>query len=344
MLAAIKTKMPREIKVNELLTGDLSHGEVLIKVEYCGVCGSDLHAFNHAPGYEFVDMPRILGHEVSGTVVEVLNKEHINLLNKRVITESIQYCKKCSNCLKEKTHICENFQVRGLHLDGGMAQYMKCDARFVQEIPNDLPLSLASLAEPMSIAVHAVETIGKVKEGDVVLVQGPGIIGFFCGLVCLSQGARVILSGLSEDYHARLCYASKFGMESYIVGSSDIPFDKVDVLLECSGSVKAVEEGIKVLKKGGKAVFVALYEEESTFFLTKAVRNEWAFLFSYGCRPEDYLRSFEIIKRFSEPLEEVVAYYPLEKVNQAFEDAMQKKVLKPVLKMEEMFRNKKQNI
>jgi L-iditol 2-dehydrogenase len=332
MLAVVKTDRLREVVMKQVDSKALSSGEVLIRVDYCGVCGSDLHAYNHAPGYEFLERPRILGHEIFGTVVEVFDGENANLLNKKVIVESIQNCGKCTNCLAGKPHICETLNVIGIHYDGGMAEYVTCPARFVQEVPDDLPGVLGALVEPMAIAVHAVEYVAKIKSSDRILVQGPGIIGFFVGLACINLGAKVTISGLPSDYYARLIHVPKFGMEPYVVGQSKTPLEKVDVVFECSGSNNAVIQGLELIKKGGKAVLVALYEEKVIIFLTTLVRNEYSLLTSYGCKSDEYQRAIEIILRFATKLKDIISVYPLSQASKAFEDALEQKVLKPILK------------
>lgn len=332
MLAVIKTNREREIVLSEVAPPKLSSGEVLIRVEYCGICGSDLHAYKHARGYEFVNKPRILGHEIVGRVIDVFDGQNQNLINKTVVVESIQYCGECSSCREGRMHICENFKVIGLHFDGGMADYVKCQSKFIQLVPQGISKNIAVLVEPMAIAVHAVERIGRVKSGETVLVQGPGIIGLFVALVCLSQNASVILSGLPSDYPTRLIHATKFGIIPHIVGEF-IPIDnqRIDTIFECSGSAKAFTSGIKNLRKGGKCVVVALYEENVNLFLTEAVRNEWAIMASYGCCPDDYKQSFGILQHFDDKIKGVISYYPVAEVHKAFTDALQQSVLKPVL-------------
>ncbi|GAX89015.1 zinc-dependent alcohol dehydrogenase [Effusibacillus lacus] len=333
MLAVVKTENRQEVAVRPVQLPKLSSGEVLIEVDYCGVCGSDLHAYNHAPGYEFVELPRILGHEVSGVVVQVAEDEDQHLLNQRVVIESIQYCGECSNCRSERTHICERFRVIGLHFDGGMAQFVKCHSRFVQKIPDALSSPIAALVEPLSIAIHAAESIGRVKTGDKVWVQGCGIIGLFVGVVCGLAGAEVTISGLPRDKEARLRHASDFGLKSFIVGESANSNEKVDLLFECSGSPGGIRDGLERLKKGGRTVMVALYEQDIPLPLTKAVRNEWELLTSYGCQPVDYGSSFSILKQLESQLQNIVSIYPVTMAPQAFNDALQQKVLKPVLSL-----------
>ncbi|RFU64819.1 zinc-dependent alcohol dehydrogenase [Peribacillus glennii] len=334
MIAAIKTEHARKIVLKEVPAPHLVEGEVLIKVEYCGVCGSDLHAYTHAKGYEFVEKPIILGHEISGIVVDCYDSSLERLNGKNVVVESMHYCNECSNCRDGRFSICEKNQVIGLHFNGGMAQFVKTKAEFVRVIPEGFSLRTAALSEPMSIAVHAVKKAGEIKENQVVLVQGPGIIGFFVGLVCIKKGAKVFISGLEQDDKNRLSQAPVFGMIPQRA-DRDLLDQKVDTMFECSGSGAAVKTGISSLKKGGKAVFVALYEQPVSLFLTDLVRNEWPIITSYGCDPSDYSSAFEILKEYEKQIETIISYYPLSEINQAFQDSFKQEVLKPVLVIDE---------
>jgi L-iditol 2-dehydrogenase len=95
-----------------------------------------------------------------------------------------------------------------------------------------------------------------------------------------------------------------------------------------------MDQGLQSLKKGGKAVIIALYEEPLSLFLTTLVRNEWALMASYGCQPQDYRRAIDIIRRVAPQLQDIIAYYPLTQASAAFADAKQQKILKPILAME----------
>lgn len=330
MRAAIKTEKSGEIILQETELPKIQSNEVLVKVEYCGVCGSDLHAYKHSKGYEFVPKPIILGHEFSGVVVDCFDASSEHLKGKAVIVEPMNYCGKCENCLTGRKSICPQNKVTGLHFDGGMAQFVKTKTQYVREIPNGIPLHLAALSEPMSIAVHAVHQAGKISKSDTILVQGPGIIGFFVSLILAQKGAKVYLSGLEQDYESRLSKCQAFGVIPFIVESSKLE-EKVDIVFECSGSNTAVKSGFSNLKKGGKAIFVALYEHETTLFLTELIRNEILINTSYGSNPEDYNEAFSILNSLSEKLMDIITLYPLAEVTQAFEDGLNQVVLKPVL-------------
>ncbi|RST61734.1 hypothetical protein D5F11_002340 [Siminovitchia terrae] len=327
------TEVPEKIEIKEIPKPVLKSGEVLVKVEYSGICGSDLHAYKNSKGYEFVEFPRILGHEISGIVVETFNGEYKDLKNERVVAEAIYFCGECENCCNGRTNICVDVEVMGLHFNGGMAEYVKCKAELLQRIPAEVPSILAALAEPMSVAIHAVETMSHVKKGDNVWVQGTGIIGFLVGLVCKNIGANVVISGLSQDKENRLIHASLFGMVPYVENESPPSVEKVDVLFECSGSPKGAESGVKRVKKGGDLVFVALYEKDINIPLNLAVRNEIRLLTTYSCKSNEYDQALKIINRYQKELLGLITIYPLYKVESAFKEALTQKNLKPLLKI-----------
>lgn len=334
MFSAILTKNPYEIILEDSPIPQLEADELLIKVQYCGVCGSDLHAYSHAKGYEFVKKPRILGHEIAGIVVKSGDASLTNRVGQQVIIESMQYCRNCEHCNAGRYSICKENKVIGLHEDGGMAEYVKAKANNVKGV-FDLELDIAVLSEPMAVAVHAVNKVGSITAEDIISIHGSGIIGFFVGIVCLERGAKVYISGLKKDYETRLAKFKRFHMIPIVAEQGRID-EKVDVVFECSGSNHAVTATFKQLKKGGKAVVVALYEQETEIFLTHLVRNEWDIITSYGSNPVDYDDAICILKKYKHQLKSVMSYYPFEKTKEAFEDGIHQQVLKPIISMNTM--------
>lgn len=337
MLAAIKTTNKNEIIVSTIDVPVLEKDEVLIKVNSCGVCGSDLHAYVESKGYEFVKSPIILGHEISGEIIKTYDGNDIQGLNKgsRVVIESMQYCGECENCQKGSYSICSYNQVVGLHFDGGLAQYTKVHKRYVRAIPDELPNEIAALSEPMAVAVHATKKLENINSGQHILVQGPGIIGIFIGLICKYKGAVVTISGLENDYEHRLKKAEKFGMTINISNGNNDLENNVDTVFECSGSNTALRNSFKYLKKGGKTIVVALYEQPVSLFLTDLVRNEWDIRMSYGCDPEDYDLATEILNKYKKEINDLISVYKIEDVNEAFEDSLEKRILKSVINIQE---------
>lgn len=334
MKALVKTEIVNEFKIQQRLVPTLEIDEVLIKVEYCGVCGSDLHASSHSKGYEFVPKPIILGHEFSGSVVgvhpETNNKD---ILGSRVVVEPGMYCNTCEQCLKGQKNICSNIKCLGLHFDGGMAEFVKVKMDSILEIPSSIPFEIAALTEPLAVALHAARNIANVESKQNVLVQGCGIIGLFVAIAAKSMGANVIVSGLQKDLNSRLSHVEKFGIEIEVVEDNSNKKENFDIIFECSGSPRGAETGILRLKKGGTFVLVALYEQEVKFPVNNLVRGEIKLLSSYGYIRENFHQAFEILNKYKEQLKNVISIYSLDDGSDAFSDAKQQKVLKPIIKI-----------
>lgn len=332
MLAAVKTNNLKEMMLKNIDVPKLETDEVLIKVHSCGICGSDLHAFVHSKGYEFVKTPLILGHEISGEIAGVYNTNEDSELEigSRVVVESMQYCGECDNCQQGRFSICTHNKVVGLHQDGGLAEFLKVHKRFIRKTPDNLPDEVASLSEPMAVAVHAVKKLKEVNSSHHILINGPGIIGFFIGMICKYKGAKVTLSGLESDLESRLKKGEKFDLIPYVATQKSLKRD-VDFIFECSGSNAALLNGYNSLKKGGKVVIVALFEESTNIFLTDLVRNEWDIITSYGSDPDDYEYANEILLKYKKELTDLISVYKIEDVRAAFDDSLEKKVLKSVV-------------
>jgi len=329
LLTAVTTEQSREIVLKKNEIPLLEEDEVLIKVSYCCVCGSDLHAYSHAKGYEFVQHPRILGHEIVGEVAAVGNRLNEKTIGQKVIVQSMQYCGTCENCISGRYSICIYNEVIGLHFDGGMAEYVKTNIKYTNKIVS-LKEQIAVLAEPMSVAVHAIKKVEELSEKNTVIVQGAGIIGFFVALLCADKGAKTYITGLKQDELTRLNKFREFNLLTHIVDEGLIT-EQADIVFECSGSNAGVSSTFKQLKKGGKAVFVALYEEDSSIFLTDLVRKEWPIIPSYGSDPTDYEEALSILTKYANQLEGLMSYYPFEQVGEAFQDSLQQKVFKAII-------------
>lgn len=322
---------PKTIDIVEQPVPVLENDEVLLKTIACGVCGSDLHAYNFSAGYEFVQKNVALGHEVSAQVVDVGSNVSKDLIGKNVVLQAMIYCGTCESCMKGNFSLCKKNKVLGLHFDGGMAEYFKMHEKYVEVLPDDIDLNLAALAEPLTIAIHAHKRLNQDLSGKTVLVQGPGIIGLFVSLLAIKAGAKTYLSGLPIDKEKRLSKVISWGGIPHIIGQDQID-DQVDVIFECSGASSALFSNTSLLKKSGKIVLVALYEKTTEFFFTPLVRNEWTLIPSYGSDPEDFKKAIKLIVENQEILRTLPQFYEFEEVNQAFTDSLNKEVTKAIIK------------
>lgn len=319
--------------ISEEIIQNIENGKALVQVHYCGVCGSDLHAFKKAKGYEFVQENVVLGHEFLGTIIQVGDENNAHLIGKSVVLESQDYCNQCAYCAQQNFTMCLNRQVIGLHYDGGMAQYALVPIKNLIMLEAHQSLTAAyTLVEPISVGVHALKKLKTDLRDKNILVQGPGAIGLLIGLLCKEQGAHVWISGLQEDYDSRLRHFEQLGLSTFIQGQ-DVPFQHIDVLIECSGSANAIFSNTAYLVKGGTILLVALYEQESSVYFTPIIRNEWTIQTSYGSNPEDYPQALALLDQYAKQLTPLLSIYTLDQVEEAFRDALSKKILKAILKI-----------
>lgn len=340
MKAFVKTgHAPREGGIKEIPTRAPSYGEARVKVDSCGVCGSDLHAYASDPGFEWVKIPVTLGHEFSGTVEEVGESVSGIEGGDRVVAIAIQGCGECDLCRAGSTQLCADRVSLGLDLDGGMAEYAVMPARHLVTVPPELDLGIAALCEPLAVAVHAVNARSDVKPGGTVVVSGPGPIGLLCALVARLAGARVLVTGLGADSKRRLPVARLAGLRTADLGEAsleehllkELGTAQPDLWIESSGSVRALGSALDSVRPGGNVTVVGLYPEDLTFFPTVAVRREIGVNFSYTCNHPDYRTALELLASGSVDPGPLISTYPLERAPEAFEAVRGSQAIKAVL-------------
>lgn len=262
MKAAI-WKSINNIVVKEIDIPKIENGEVLIKVAYAGICGSDITIFNGK--HLTAKPPVILGHEFSGLIAE--SKSLYFKKGDRVVVEPLISCGICKSCIEGNYHICSNLKLLGIHENGAFADYIKADANKTLKIPDNIQLLEAAMIEPFSVALHSIDS-SHMKIGDSVLVVGAGLIGAMTGLLALYHGARkVIISDLSEF---RLNFAKKLGMitfnpnnngdlTKYILDNTDN--NGIDIAFECAGIASSVKACLNSLGIKGKLIQVGIPKE-----------------------------------------------------------------------------------
>lgn len=309
-------------------------GEVLLRVAACGVCGSDLHAYNEDPGYEWVKVPVTMGHEFAGTVEAVGPDVAGWSPGMRAAVVAIQSCGECSACRRGDTALCPERRGQGLSFDGGMAEWATVKTRFLVPLPEGLDLQAAALVEPLSVAVHCVSRRAEIAPGDLAVVTGPGIIGLLCALLARLRGAKVLVVGAPADRDARLPVAERLGFETLVAGDrplSELLPRPADILIEASGSAAALSGALGAVRRGGSLTLVGLYAQPVTWFMTNAVRDELTIRCSYASTYPDYERAAQLLAAGLIPVDALISRYPLADGVTAFRDASEKKVMKPVL-------------
>jgi threonine dehydrogenase-like Zn-dependent dehydrogenase len=266
-------------------------GEVVLKVEAAGICGSDVHAYEWTGGYEFMvpALPVTMGHEFSGRVWRTGTGTGFQG-GERVCVIPMVACGACTNCRAGDGRNCLNRQGIGLTRDGGFAAEVRVPAACCVALPEAVDAELGALVEPLGVGAEAV-LAGEVRLGDTVLVMGPGTIGQAIALFARRAGAaRVLISGRADAPRFDVCRALGF---TELLDVAEAPLAgqvlaatggrAVDVVLEATGVPATLNEGLAVLKKGGACVVVGIHAGAVTLPLTDFVRNRHQLRASHGC-------------------------------------------------------------
>ncbi|GAA5853481.1 hypothetical protein JCM9279_007251 [Rhodotorula babjevae] len=270
-----------KLVLEEVSLPPLRPGEVRVKVAFCGICGSDIHEVCHGPltccaaGQPHPltggTLPEVLGHEFSGLVEELgegVEADGVLKVGSRVCTEPVISCRSCDACKTGDTPLCdEPIGLYGYNRPGGLAPFVNVASTNVHVLPDNIPLDIAALAEPLSVAWHAVRVSG-FKEGETAFVIGCGPIGALVTRVLFAQGASAVY--VSEPSASRRAIAAQCGATAVFDPASDDALARVreatggqgvDVAVDCAGTQRTVDAAIESTRRKGRIVMVALFDK-----------------------------------------------------------------------------------
>ena len=252
---------PGDIRFTEWPVPEIGDDEILVKVAAVGICGSDVHAYNgHQPSMVY---PCIIGHEISGEVAQLGRTAAGITVGNHVILDPVIKCGECPTCLSGKPNICFNLQVLGVHVNGGLAEYVKVKAYQAHVISKGMPLWKCAFAEPLSIGGQAVAR-GKVRKGDRLLIIGAGPIGLSVLIMAKAKGAYVAVADINA---IRLGKAEGYGADKTI-NSLEVNLEEAaksitgpvgfDIVIDAVGSQAVLDEAVKCVGRGGRLVILGL--------------------------------------------------------------------------------------
>ena len=258
-------------------------GEALVRVRACGVCGSDIHGWDGSTGRR--QPPLIMGHEASGEIAAVGPKVERWRAGDRVTFDSMIHCGECAWCKSGQTNLCDNRRVIGVspgdyRQHGAFAEYVTLPARLLFPLPAALTYERAAMAEPVSIAVHAVQR-GKVAATDTAVVVGTGMIGLLVVQALRWAGCGKIIAVDIDD--KKLALAVELGAHHSLRSDSGDPVAAIQKLTDGQGADRSFEVvgvtptldlALRALKKGGTAVLVGNVAPKTDFPLQLVVTRE----------------------------------------------------------------------
>tara|TARA_B100001250_G_scaffold171978_1_gene148072 strand:+ start:2304 stop:3308 length:1005 start_codon:yes stop_codon:yes gene_type:complete len=277
-------KDPKEIK-----------GESILKVHASGICGSDMHAY-HGKDERRIP-PLILGHEVSGKILNGKFKDTTAVLN------PLLTCGDCEFCNSYREHLCPDRVLLGMNRpyerQGAFAELITVPEKNIYEIPAKLDIKEAAVAEPTAVSLHAVlmgeSSLKKPLSECRTLVQGAGAIGLLCSLILSKiKGNKNIT--MSDPNKLRLNECSKYVDAKFVdPGDKEINIDGFDIVFDTVGLEVSRQQAISVVKPGGTIIHIGLTQPSGQFNFRKATLQEVTFIGTYCYTNKDFENTIKIL-------------------------------------------------
>ncbi len=324
MRVAKLTEVQKIEVTEEVFNKKPARGQAVVQVKAAGICGTDFHIFRE--GRADVELPRVMGHELAGIVVEIGEDAAGLKPGDRVVMDPVISCGHCRTCVSGHENVCEDVKCFGVQMDGGFQDYIIADARRLYVFPEDLSFEEAALAEPFSVASNILWRT-QLKAGDRTVIIGAGTIGLAVLQAAAGLGASVLISDIEDK---KLERAAAFGAdrtvntrredlkeaaESFFPGGADVIIDAVgaSALTQSAVELAAPFARVAVIAFDGKPM------EIPPVYITKKELTLAGSRMNCGRFPEvlQWMKEGKI-----RPKEMITAVYPIEEIQHAFEEMM----------------------
>jgi len=289
---------PGVIEIRDIEPPVPGPGEVLLKVQRIGLCGSDIHVYHGK--HPYTGYPVVQGHEFSA-ILEAVGPGVTGLQPGMKVTSMPQIvCGVCEPCKRGDYHICDELKVQGFQAPGCAQEYWTTDAKTIILLPDSFSYEQGAMVEPVAVAAHCTRRAGDLK-GKNVAVLGAGPIGNLVAQAARAEGARVLITDISEY---RLELAKQCGLEftsnptqESLKEASLRVFGATgfNVALECVGVEATMKDAIETIAKGGTIVVVGVFGDKPRVDLGLVQNNELNLVGTLMYKKEDYLRAVELI-------------------------------------------------
>jgi L-iditol 2-dehydrogenase len=323
---------PEDLRIEDTPAPEARPGEIVIRVRSCSTCGTDAKIFHH--GHHHISLPRVLGHEVAGEIVEVGNGADGFGVGDRVQVIAAIPCGECFFCRRGQETVCENLESIGYQYDGGFAEFMRVprkvlDRDGLNRVPDHVPFEAASLTEPLACVLNGQE-IAQVGTGDVVAVLGAGPIGCLHVRLARARGASSII--LADVNERRLELSVRSRPDIVIDSAKEDAVDAVrkttdgrgaDVVITATGAGAAQEQALEMASARGRiSLFGGLPRDNSVIrFDSNLVHyRELIVVGAYGSAPRHNRAALELISTGAVEVEDLITHrVPLDRVRDAID-------------------------
>ena len=324
-MRAVYAEQPFSIGLRDIPVPEVGEDQVLIRVAYAGVCGSDLHAYRGQ--HAFRKPPVMLGHEVSGTICKLGSAVAGFSLGQPVTVMPQISCGHCEACRKGKVHLCAEKilpSMPGWRGYGCFGDYFVAPAKVLCPL-GDVPLDLGALTEPLSVATHMMSRIPKDHGKDLVIL-GAGTIGLLLLIIAPDYGfEKILVTDILDD---NLALARELGAAVTVNVGRDSALDAVhaafgplgcETVLVAAGGPPILEQAMEMARPGANILFTAMITSPSTFVTYPIVYKELNILGSFNYVMADFETSIRFLHSRGEQLRRIVTHVmPLEQAAEAF--------------------------
>ncbi len=324
---------PKHFEIQDCPVPEPKENEILMKVEYVGMCGSDIHGFEFGPFIPPKDPNQKigLGHEVAGEVIKIGSKVTKFKVGDKVLIEPGVPDDSCEYCRTGRYNICPDvdFMATQPNYRGALTQYMVHPEEWTYHIPEGMTTMEAALVEPAAVGMHAA-ILGEARLGKSIVILGAGTIGLMTLQACLSLGATDIT--VVDVVPKRLELAKKFGAARIINGKEEDAVDVlrapenygdhgVDLIFECAGSTFTAEQAVRLVARGGKIMMVGTQSKPVPIDFLKINREVTIQTSFRYCN--NFPQTIEAISTGKFNVKDMVTHiYDYKDVQQAFSDAI----------------------
>ena len=298
-MKAIVLDQPGQFSTADLPEPQPVAGEALVRISRVGMCGTDLHAFRGRQ--PFFTYPRILGHELCAEIVEIGNNAQGLQAGMVCAVAPYLYCGECLACRNGKTNCCVKLQLLGVHVDGGLREYISVPFHTLH-YSTSLTREQLALVEPLSIGGHAVAR-AQLKDDETIFVIGTGPIGLSVIAHARTTGVKIIAMDVSDD---RLRFArEQFGVDATMLAGDHVVEQLADlthgempsVVFDATGNVTSMNESFHYPANGGRLLLVGLHLDFVTFRDQDFHRKELTVMSSRNATAADFQRTIALLER-----------------------------------------------
>ena len=345
MKALVKYEMkPHALEIRDIPIPEPGPGQIRVKVEYAGICGSDLHIYHNSIAIT-TRPPVVVGHEFSGFVDKVGSGVQGWKEGDRIVAEAVYHrCGVCKYCRTGKYNLCLDKLSFGYVYNGCFERYTIVEDYNAHHLPDDIDMISGAMIEPMACVARGIYDQCHLEAGFTVLVSGPGPIGLMAAQIAKAEGCEVIVTGTGVD-EERLAIAKQLGIDHAVniekenlkelVDSLTDGYG-VDAVLECSGSQAGINSGLSLVRKCGWFVMIALAGRPITFDIEAMNYKELHFSGSIASTYSNWEKCLWLLHHRKVQLAPLATgIYRLDDWKQAFEDMENKKGLKLLFKPED---------